>query len=123
MPIIPPFQENNIDAAYIMQVQFQLHATGADYGYLVSWARRGLSIFKVPYSLDLVRATAVVLRYVIGEYLSPEDIPQLPARISELPQDVQDAVAKLHTQLGTVMGQCERLSLTGVVLTEQTYGP
>ena len=29
---------DNMDAAYLLQVQLQLHATGADVGYLFSWS-------------------------------------------------------------------------------------
>lgn len=117
MPSVPPFDLSTLDAAYVLQVQFQLHATGADYGYLASWARTGLSVTKIFYSLDLIIACARVLQHVIADYLSPEDVPKMPLTFASLSQDVQQAVIDVHTKLGTVMRQCELLPLSGRKLT------
>lgn len=113
MPSVPPLHEGTLDAGYIMQMQFQMHAAGAEYGVLVSWSIRDISIFRVPYSFDLVRATAHVLRHVIAEYLAPAELPTLPQRFSELPNDVQASVIAVHKELGAVLASCTREPLPG----------
>ena len=117
VPSVPPFSLDTLDSGYVLQVQFQLHATGAEFGYLVSWARSGLSVTKIPYSLELITACAHVLQHVIEDYLSPEEIPTIPQNFPSLPLDVQDKVIDLHTQLGAVVRRCEMLPLQGADFT------
>ena len=113
VPSVGPFREGHLDPAYVMQLQFQVHATGADRGFLVSWSRQGLSIFEVPYSHALVAAAAKVLQTVISLYLDPSDIPTLPTSFAALPDEAQTAVVALYKELGPVMGSCKRLELPG----------
>ena len=102
-----------MDPAYVMQLQFQIHATGADHGFLVSWSRQGLSIFRVPYSYALVAAAAKVLETVIAQYLDPPDLPSLPNQFTALSVEAQSATVELYNQLGPVMGSCTRVQLPG----------
>ena len=116
VPSVPPFSLDTLDVAYVLQVQFQLHATGAEFGYLVSWARSGLSVIKIPYSYELISACALVLQDVIINYLSPQEIPKIPQNFPSLPETLQHKVIEVHTQLGAVVRRCELLTLQGAEL-------
>ena len=94
-----------------MQVQLQLHATGADKGYLVSWARTGLAIFEVPYKHDFVVAFADVLRVVIPAFIEPQERPPLPQRWTDLSADMQERLTVLYTSLGGLMASCTQKAL------------
>ena len=113
VPSIPSFRLDNLDPAYVMQLQFQMHATGAAYGYICSWSRRELTIIHVPYSFELVEATAHVLVHVVKHYLDPEQLPVLPRNFVELTADHQEALISLHQQLGPVMASCTLKELRG----------
>lgn len=58
-----------IDVAYVIQILFQLHATGADIGFMCSWSvRHGVRFYSVKYSETFMHRASLVLREVIHTY-------------------------------------------------------
>ncbi|NJR41972.1 MAG: hypothetical protein HC767_04265 [Akkermansiaceae bacterium] len=54
---------DEMDIAHIVQVQLQMHATGARVGYLCSWSvANGSKIFKMKYSEEFMRGASEVLQ-------------------------------------------------------------
>lgn len=61
-----------MDIAHIVQVQLQMHATGAKVGYLCSWSlSHGSTVFRLEYSEAFMRGVSKVLQQVIHKYLQP----------------------------------------------------
>jgi hypothetical protein len=62
---------SEIDSAHVVQLQFQMHATGTQVGYLSSCSLgKGTRLFKVQYSEDFMREASAVLKQVMT-YLMP----------------------------------------------------
>lgn len=60
----------HMDMAHLVQVQLQMHATGAQRGYLCSWSvANGSNVFKTHYNPSFVRAASKVLQQVVSKYL------------------------------------------------------
>jgi hypothetical protein len=63
-----------------VQVQLQMHATGADVAYCVSYSvHRGIRVFMVPYCARFICAAARVLVHVYKRYISKGRSSPLPA--------------------------------------------
>jgi hypothetical protein len=59
-----------IDVAHVIQIQFQLQATGAEIGFLCSWSvRNGVRFFSVKYSERFMQCASQVLKEVTSKYL------------------------------------------------------
>ena len=116
MPDVLPVSLDKVDPAYLAQMQLQLHATGADIGYLVSWARKQLSVIKVPYSFDFVQAAARVLVHVVTDFVTPETLPRIPHDATGLSSEHQNAVKALVTALSAVKQGCTTFQLPQGVL-------
>lgn len=113
-PSIAPFLADKLDPAYLTQLQAQMHATGAEKGYLASWARTGLRIFEMPYSYGFMAAAAEVLSIVIPAYIAPDEAPALPQRFLDLSTEAQAAVTNLYVQLGAVVSSCKPVPMPGM---------
>ena len=60
-----------IDLARCVQIQFQLHATGAPVGYLCSFSlSQGMTVFKVKYSSAFMEAASKYLQLIVPKYLA-----------------------------------------------------
>ena len=83
IPILRAMAMDNMDAAYLLQVQLQLHATGADVGYLFSWSRTDVTVHSVRYRHTLITAAAHVLKHVIKQFVNPATVPSFPSDASQ----------------------------------------
>ena len=103
LPNSSPMAKDKIDPAYLVQMQFQMHATGAETAYLVSWARTGVAAYSVPYSYDFVIKAAGVLELVYNSYVAPDDRPPLPTALNTMGDSFIDAWVPMYDALRTVV--------------------
>ena len=103
LPNVLPYHIGNLDPAHLMQIQVQLHATGAEYGLLVSWSRARLAVFKVPYCHEFMVALARQMAVVVRKYIEPEAAPPLPQRFADLSPELQKLMTATYEKLGTVI--------------------
>jgi hypothetical protein len=64
---------NKLDPAYMVQVQLQMHVTGARTAFLGQWTlRNGTAVFQLDYSEETMRRASKVLKLVFDEYVAHE---------------------------------------------------
>jgi hypothetical protein len=102
------------DAAYIVQMQFQMHAVGVDRGFLGIWTPlHGLTIFHVPYNRTFMQFASQVMKLVAEKYLLPES-PDLPTcTIHEESQLIQRAWGSMMHALQDTRQSVTRLIKNG----------
>jgi hypothetical protein len=113
MPNSKPATE--IDAAYVVQLQLQMHATGAKVGYLISWARMGISVFRVKYCSDFVIAAAKVLQTVISCYVfGSQDVQGDVVQLTHEMPDLRKHWICMYGHLASAVKGSMKLDLGGV---------
>lgn len=98
---------DNMDAAYLLQVQLQLHATGADVGYLFSWSRTNITVHSVRYRHSLITAVAQVVKHIIEQFINPQTVPAFPSDASKFQGELRTAWLLLHKEMAALMATCE----------------
>jgi hypothetical protein len=79
-----------IDVAYVIQIQFQLQATGAEIGFLCSWSvRNGVRFFAVTYSDRFMQRASLVLKEVINKYFQQSETSLPSLNITSESEDLQ----------------------------------
>lgn len=101
-----------LEPAFMVQMQLQMHATGAKVAYLVSWARMGLGLFKVEYNGNFVIAAAKVLQLVMNRFvLKDEDVTADTLNLSRNDPALRDSWKSMHRQLCASMGSSTKIDL------------
>jgi hypothetical protein len=104
-----------MDLAHIVQVQLQMHATGANVGYLCSWSvANGAKIFKMKYSLQFMRHASQVLQQVVTKYLQPgtESLPK--CNITQEDESLQTPWLKMMHALADCAAAVELMGSHGM---------
>jgi hypothetical protein len=96
---------SHIDPAYVVQMQFQIRATGAATAYLISWAT-GISVFTTAYSAVFIAAAADVLKHVVELYVE-QDLA-IPNHALQFPPPLRAAWLHMHGELRALVKACHR---------------
>jgi hypothetical protein len=98
----------------LMKLQLSMHATGLQHGYLVCWARMGMRIFKVQCVPSFMPSLAHTLKLVHGKFAQSASV--VPSTLSEMPDDLRDALGSLSLQVEHLCSCCKSLRLPGLLL-------
>jgi hypothetical protein len=99
-----------VDPRHVVQMQLQMHATGAPVAFLCSWARSGMHMWLVPYRPAFVLAAAAVLKCVLERYVYAA-APPPTGDVFSCDKALKDPWLKMWEQLREVMGAIQRLSI------------
>lgn len=107
-----------MDPAHILQVQMQMHATGAEKAYIAYWSRTGLSLFCVAYSADFMLAAVHVLQIVLQQFVYGDldmagDVLQL-CSMHEL-HDLRDKWVAMYNHLAAALHATKPLEIPGML--------
>ena len=107
LPNSSPIQPSKVDPAYLVQVQFQMHATGASMAFIASWARTGVSVHRIQYSFAFVEKAAAVAAAVITHYVLPDERPALPKSLASMDDQLKQSWIEMYDALRDVAKQAE----------------
>ena len=102
-------QLSNLDPAHLVQLQFQMLATGTSKGYLISWSRTDLSVHLVKYHHEFAVAAAQVLKFVVEQFIDPDQMPELPKSVSDMKEDLRSAYRAMLPHYRDMVLSCERV--------------
>jgi len=110
-------ETSRLDPSHLVQLQFQMQATGAPQGYLISWSRNNLSVHSMSYHAGFIRAAGHVLKHVIEEFVDAGVLPDIPSDVSEMSGELQMAWRHMVPELKDMIASCVREELdTGMLL-------
>lgn len=105
---------DEMDIAHIVQVQLQMHATGARVGYLCSWSvANGSKIFKMKYSEEFMRGASEVLQQVVQRYLQPGNDTLPKCDITQEDDSMQVPWYRMMHALGDCAASAEVVGFCG----------
>jgi hypothetical protein len=111
---------NKLDPAYMVQVQLQMHVTGAKKAFLGQWTlRNGTAVFQLDYSREFMRRASKVLKLVFDKYVAPsydcDSQYGLPERdIMKQPYHLRTAWENMMHSLADVVQNIKQLTVEGV---------
>lgn len=110
-------QLQNIDPAWLVQLQFQMHATDTSVGYLVSWSRTDISVHCIKYHERFVLAAAHVLKYIVEQFIDADELPDLPKSVTAMEEPLQSKFVAMLPLYKEMVLSCEFVSPDAGVIT------